>query len=156
MLRTTLVALMVSLFINSGRSQTVMEYVSFDNYISSSDNDFVNNFTVGTGLNQITTNGITGGCLTTPNTISWGNDNAFYCSKYENAAQNITTTRISFKYDNTQLNAVNYDRAVSIFLRPSVDFNHYVIASITHDSKLQIVSYSWANNLPVVNLQHNH
>jgi hypothetical protein len=105
---------------------------------------------------QITTNGISGGCLTTPQTVSWGNDNAIYCSKYLHAPLNSSITRLSFKYDTTQINPVNYDRAASLFLRPSADFNHYVIASITYDKKLQIVSYSWANSMPPVNLVHDH
>src|SRR6266536_995815 len=80
-------------------AQIVIENVSFDNYISPTNNDFTNRFTNGLGLTQITTNGITGGCLTTPNTVSWGNDNAIYCSKYIAADSSICNTRISFKYD---------------------------------------------------------
>ena len=64
-------------------SQPVSESVLFDNYVSTADNDFVNRFDNGTGLNQIQTNGITGGCLETPQTISWGNDNAIYCTRYK-------------------------------------------------------------------------
>src|SRR5688572_1175840 len=155
--RTSIAIIIALLAINAipCYSQTVIEYVSFDTYVSPTDNDFVNNFNNGTGLIQITTNGITGGCLTTPLTVGWGNDNAIYCSKYLNAL-NISVTRLSFKYDTTQINPVNYDRSVSIFLRPSADFNHYVIASITHDSKIQIISYSMTNNMPVINLLHNH
>jgi len=136
--------------------QSVIENIAFDNYVSPVDNDFANYFSVGTGLTQITTNGIVGGCLTTPLTVNWGNDNAIYCSKYIDSASYSNTTRISFKYDTTQINTVNYDRAVSIFLRPSADFNHYVIASIMHDKKIQIVSYFAANNPFPVTLQHNH
>ena len=105
---------------------------------------------------QITTNGISGGCLTTPLTESWGNDNAIYCSKYIDSAGYSSSTRIAFKYDTTQLNTANFDRAVTVFLRPNADFNHYVIASITHDKKIQIVTYSAVNNPFQVNLIHNH
>jgi hypothetical protein len=137
-------------------SQSVIENVLFDYYNNSSDNDFVNYFSGGLGLSQITTNGITGGCLVTPNTVSWGNDNAIYCSKYIAADSSTTNTRISFKYDTTQINSSNFDRAVSIFLRPSADFNHYVIASVNYNKRLQIITYSWANNPPLLNLLHDH
>lgn len=137
-------------------AQIVTENVSFDNYISPTNNDFTNRFTNGLGLTQITTNGITGGCLTTPNTVNWGNDNAIYCSKYIASTSNYANTGITFKYDSTQINSVNFDRAVSIFLRPSVDFNHYVIASVNYNKRLQIVTYSWANSSPLLNLLHDH
>jgi hypothetical protein len=137
-------------------SQIVTETVAFDNYVSASDNDFVNFFSVGTGLNMITTNGITGGCLETPLTVNWGNDNAVYCSKYIAVPLNHSTTKLSFKYDSAMVNTANFDRAASIFLRPSADFNHYIIASVTHDKRLQIVSYSYANTPPLLNLLDNH
>lgn len=138
-------------------SQSVTENILFDNYVSSTDNDLVNNFSGNILLTPITTNGITGGCLATPTTESWGNNNTIYCSKYMNSTFiSNTDTRISFKYDTTQLNPINYDRAVSIYLNPEADFNHYVIASITSDKKIQIVSYFAANNPVPVNLIHNH
>ncbi len=142
----------------SAFSQIVTENVLFDNYISSTNNDFTNHFTGGLGLTQITTNGITGGCLTTPNTenMNWGNDNAIYCSKYIGANTYYAKTSVCFKYDSTQINSVNFDRAVSIWLNPSADFNHYIIASVTYNKKLQIVTYSWANNLPSLNLLNAH
>lgn len=134
----------------------VVENVYFNNYNSAADNDFVNYFDGGTGMIVNIANGITGGCMEMPNTINWGNDNAVYCSKYVGGGGISSNTRISFKYDTTQINTVNFDRAVSIFLRPSADFNHYVIASVTHDKKIQILTYSWTNNPVVLNLQHNH
>ncbi|HMT27874.1 MAG TPA: hypothetical protein PKD91_01210 [Bacteroidia bacterium] len=137
-------------------SQPVTENILFDNFISTTDNDLENYFSGNTLLTQITTNGITGGCLTTPTTESWGNNNAVYCSKYIDSTSYSNSTRISFKYDSTQLNSINYDRAVSIFLRPSADFNHYIIGSITSDKKIQVVSYFAANNPFQVNLLHNH
>jgi len=140
----------------SGFSQIVTENVLYDNYASATDNDFVNYFTGGLGLSQATTNGITGGCLVTPNTVSWGNDNAIYCSKYIASEFDYANTRIAFKYDTTQINSSNFDRAVSLFLRPSADFNHYVIASVNYNKTLQIATYSWANSPPVLNLQHGH
>ncbi len=143
------------LTIGTSISQPVTENVMFDNYVSPSDNDLVNNFSGNILLTPTTTNGITGGCLATPTTESWGNNNAIYCSKYINSAAYSSSTRISFKYDTTQLNSINFDRAVSIFLRPNADFNHYIIASITPDKKIQVVSYFAANNPVSVNLLHN-
>ncbi|MBK5285000.1 MAG: hypothetical protein JJE25_06325, partial [Bacteroidia bacterium] len=146
----------ISMSLRSTFSQIITEDVLFNNYNSSSDNDLVNRFTGGLGLTQITTNGITGGCLTTPNTVSWGNDNAIYCSKYIAASTYYAKTGLYFKYDTTQINTVNFDRAVSIFLRPGADFNHYVIASVNYDKRIQIVSYAWANNPPLLNLLQDH
>lgn len=137
-------------------AQPVTETILFDNYVSPSDNDLVNNFSGNILLTPVTSNGITGGCLGVPTTESWGNNNAIYCSKYMNSSLYSNDTRISFKYDSTQINPINYDRAVSIYLNPEADFNHYVIASITYDKKIQIVSYFAANNPFPVNLIHNH
>ena len=137
-------------------AQPVTETILFDNYVSPSDNDLVNNFSGSILLTPISSNGITGGCLTVPTTESWGNNNAIYCSKYMNSSLYSNDTRISFKYDSTQINPINYDRAVTIYLNPIADFNHYVIASITYDKKIQIVSYFAANNPVPVNLIHNH
>jgi hypothetical protein len=137
-------------------AQPVNETILFDNYVSPSDNDLVNNFSGNILLTPVSSNGITGGCLTVPTTESWGNNNAIYCSKYMNSSLYSNDTRISFKYDSTQVNPINYDRAVSIYLNPEADFNHYVIASITYDKKIQIVSYFAANNPFPVTLIHNH
>src|SRR5215213_10709680 len=81
------------------KGQIVIEQVDFNNYISPTDNDFVNRFNNGAGLAQITTNGITGGCLTVPATMNWGNDNAVYCSKYIANLGSYCKTNIAFKYD---------------------------------------------------------
>ncbi|MBK7971741.1 MAG: hypothetical protein IPK08_23920 [Bacteroidetes bacterium] len=137
-------------------SQPVTETILFNNYVSPSDNDLVNNFSGSILLTPVSSNGITGGCLTVPTTESWGNNNAIYCSKYMNSSLYSNDARISFKYDSTLINPINYDRAVTIYLNPIADFNHYVIASITYDKKIQIVSYFAANNPFPVNLIHNH
>lgn len=137
-------------------AQPVTETILFDNYVSPSDNDLVNNFSGTILLTPVSSNGITGGCLTVPTTESWGNNNAIYCSKYMNSSLYSNDTRISFKYDTTQINPINFDRAVTIYLNPGADFNHYVIASITYDKKIQIVSYFAANSPVPVNLIHNH
>ncbi|MBL0342317.1 MAG: hypothetical protein IPP71_16255 [Bacteroidetes bacterium] len=121
----------------SSYAQPVTENILFDTYYSPSNNDFENYFSGNSLMNQITTNGITGGCLTTPNTESWGNNNAIYCSKYIDSASYSSSTQLSFKYDTTQLNSINYDRAISIFLKPGADANHYIIGSITPDKRFR-------------------
>lgn len=141
---------------NPSRAQIVNETVNFDNYVSTTDNDFVNRFDIGTGLNQIQTNGITGGCLETPQTISWGNDNAVYCTRFKGVIGETYTTAISFKYDTSQFNNINFDRPVSLTMKPYTDPNHYIIASVLDSRKIQIVSYSAGSSSPTMNLVSGH
>ncbi|CAN5584537.1 hypothetical protein BH11BAC1_BH11BAC1_28110 [soil metagenome] len=150
--------LMIGLFLSChlAHSQMVNETVNFDNYISASDNDFINRFDNGPGLNQIQNNGITGGCLTTPQTESWGNDNAIYCTHFKGQVGVSYTTGICFKYDTTNLNSINFDRPVTISMKPYVDQNHYVIASVMGSGNIQIVSYSAAASSPVLQLDQDH
>lgn len=77
------IALFVSMLIAIVKvnAQVVDEDVHFDFYQSVTNNDFINHFNGGWGLTQIQTNGITGGCLSTPDSVNWGNDNAIYCSQ---------------------------------------------------------------------------
>ncbi len=128
-----------------GFAQTT-ENVNFNNYSSASDNDFVNWFSGGNGLNQITTNGITGGSLSVPDSVNWGNDEMNYCSKYVGDLLVPTNTSVCFKYDTALINLPGFDRGVSIWLKPSSDFNHYIIASYSHQKRIEILSYSWTNN----------
>lgn len=138
-------------------AQIVNELVDFNTYVSPTNNDFVNRFNNGLGLTQITTNGITGGCLSVPATMNWGNDNAIYCSKYIGDSVSYCRTSVSFKYDTSVFNSSGFDRAVSIFLRPQSDFNHYVIGSISHSHTIELLTYSWTNSPgPPLNLTHNH
>ncbi len=147
--------LSTNLFVASG--QVVNEVVDFNFYASPTNHDFVNHFNNGLGLSQITTNGITGGCLVTPATMNWGNDDAVYCSKYIADSGSYCKTYISFKYDTTLFNSSGFDRAVSIFLRPSADFNHYIIASVSHTHRIELLTYSWTNSPgPLLNLVHDH
>src|SRR5262245_46329532 len=131
-----LVVIIANLF--SVRGQVINEIVDFNSYVSPTDNDFVNRFDNGLGLSQITTNGITGGCLVVPAIMNWGNDNAIYCSKYIADSGSYCKTYISFKYDTTVFNSSGFDRAVSIFLRPQTDFNHYIIGSISHSHRIEL------------------
>lgn len=134
----------------------VNETVDFDTYINASDNDFQNRFDNGIGLSQLQTNGITGGCLETPQTENWGNDNAIYCTHLKGQTGVSYLVGISFKYDSSQLNSTNFDRATSLWMKPFTDPNHYVIASVLGTGNIQIVSYSAASSSAVLNLQHGH
>ena len=134
----------------------VNELVRFDYYVNAADNDFENRFTNGTGLNQLQVNGITGGCLETPQTISWGNDNAVYCTRFRGVIGDSSDLSVSFRYDTTQLNSINFDRAASLWMKPYVDPNHYIIASVLDTRRIQIVSYSAAASSAVMQLQHGH
>ena len=135
----------------------VVQEVHFDYYNSVTDNDFENNFDNGPGLVQIQTNGITGGCLQTPDSVDWGNANAYYCSRYAPQIGDTARTSICFKYDSTQINLPSYQRALSIWLWPNADFNHYIIASVSGNKKLELLTYSWSNNpYPDLALWHDH
>ena len=137
-------------------AQLVSETVDFDSYVSASDNDFTNRFSNGVGLVQITTSGITGGCLETPATIFWGNDNAIYCSYFQGVIGVTYITGICFRYDTLQINTINFDRAASVWMKPYSDPNHYLVASVLHDRKLQIISYSTASTSLAMPLLHGH
>ena len=127
--RFTISLLALSLFFIRSAAQSSSENVSFDNYTSASDNDLVNWFSGGNGLTQITSSGITGGCLTTPDSISWGNDNANYCFKYVAGTPNATS--VCFKYDTAMTSLPSYARCATIWLAPQADWNHYIVASVS-------------------------
>jgi len=151
-----LIFLGLSITIQQLQAQMVSETVDFDTYVSASDNDFENRFDNGTGLTQIQTNGISGGCLQTPQTINWGNDNAVYCTRFKGVIGVSYITGICFKYDTLQFNNINFDRAASVWMKPYADPNHYAIASVMDTRRIQIVSYSASGTSAVMQLQQNH
>jgi len=154
-MKNFLLSLLLLLSISS-HSQVVTESVIFDHYVNTVDNDFANYFNGSTPLYQVPTNGISGGSLVSPDTMNFGNDIAHYCSKYKGVHAATTRTSISFKYDSAQVVAGRFDRAVSIWMIPKTDFNHYVITSVTHSKRLEILTYAWANSPPLLSLHHNH
>jgi hypothetical protein len=137
-------------------AQVVSEAVTFDAYVSAADNDFINRFDNGLGLVQLQTNGVTGGCLETPLSISWGNDNAVYCTRFKGVTGVTYITGIFFKYDTLQLDNTNFDRAASLWMKPNADPNHYLVASVLDTRRIQIISYSATNTSAVMNLEHGH
>ena len=144
------------LFTIQGNAQVVSETVDFDNWVSAADNDFENRFDIGTGLSQLQANGITGGCLQTPSTVNWGNDNAVYCSRFKGAIGDSYLTGICFKYDTLSLNNINFDRAASLWMKPGADPNHYLIASVLDTRRIQVVSYSATGMSVPMQLLHGH
>jgi hypothetical protein len=136
-----LLILFFTVLSSSTFAQLVNETVDFNNYVSSLNNDFTNFFDNGTGLTQIQTNGITGGSLQTPMTISWGNDNAYYCSKLKAAEPDSVVVSICFMFDSTLISGINFDRAASIWFNPSADWNHYLIAE-ANPTGIRAIGYS--------------
>lgn len=147
-----LVLLLITIKLNA---QTTID-VNFDNYTSPTTNDFTDKFSGNSILYQIPTNGITGGCLVTPATNNWGNDNALFCSTYKLGTPTNLITSICFKFDSTLFNNSVFERTCSIWLIPFSDFNHYAITSISTNKKMQLLTYSSVNDGPVMTLLHNH
>ncbi len=130
----------ILLLINPVKSQSVVETIDFDNYISPVDNDLLNHFYGMQTLVQIPSQGITGGCLQVPDSNNWGNDNSRYCSKYKSVEDSTYTTSFCFYYDASLISA-GFDRAASIWIQPHTDPNHYIIASVSHQAKIEINTY---------------
>ncbi len=151
--KITILFLFIFTFSKSIFSQIVSEDVYFNNYVNSLDNDLNNHFYGMQSLIQIPANGITGGCLQVADSNNWGNDNSRYCSRYLSLQDSIYTTSICFKYNSALVNN-GFDRATSIWVQPHIDPNHYVIATVSHNRKLEMYSYSafTASVLPI-NLQ---
>jgi hypothetical protein len=148
----TFVALSINL-----HAQHIFENVDFDYYSSSTVNDYSIWFSNGLGYEQLTTGGITGGCLATPDSNLWGNFQPTYCYKIKTEQYDTAVNAVSFKYDTTDIDPSAFNRAVSIWLVPSADFNHYSITAINYDKSFQLITYSTVNNpQPVLPLEHGH
>ena len=154
---TNLIFLIFILMSLRASSQVINEDVLFDTYINANDNDLLNYFSGNQTLVQIPTNGITGGCLQTPDSNNWGNDNSRYCSKYQAVNNQLYTTSICFYYDPALISATGFDRATSIWVQPNTDFNHYLIASVSHAAKIEIYTYfSFTSSISAMNLLANN
>lgn len=146
--------LLVTCFIYA---QTVTEKVKFDQYASPTDNDLSNLFSGGGDMFQDTVSGITGGAVSLPDSIDWGNDNATYCSKYKNGIGTKLITKVAFKYHDSLINTTKYQRAVSLWLKPVVNSNRYIIATVERTKAIGIYSYAWNNNASYfINLLNDH
>lgn len=158
-MKNLILLLFTALFIfeNAKAQVVVTEDVHFDYYQTSLDNDFSNHFSNGTGLTQLQNNGIAGGCLQTPDSEIWGSNNALYCSRFRPDQGDTTLVSISFKYDSAGVHAGSFQRALSVWLIPSTDFNHYVVATVSWNKKIEMLTYSWSNNpYPNLALLNNH
>lgn len=135
-------------------SQIVNEEVTFDNYISSSNNDLSQKFIFGAYstpnfISQINYGGITGGALVPPNSVTL-NDFILYCSTYKNVLNNIMETSISFKYNSTLINPNVQNNILEIALRG--DLYQYPIAFNLDKNYLRINVYN--NYMAPKNLQN--
>ena len=98
-MKKTLLSIATMFFVNIALAQVVNEQVNFDNYISPTDNDLANKFSLNNPnfFTQSNSGGITGGVIIPPNYLSWGNDVVRYCSTYKNELNTLMETSISFK-----------------------------------------------------------
>ena len=152
----TLTILIILLYINPVNSQSVVETINFDNYINPSDNELVNHFYGIQTMVQIPSLGITGGCLQVPDSNNWGNDNSRYCSKYKSIIDSVYTASFCFYYDASLISS-GFDRAASIWIQPHSDPNHYIIASVSHQAKIEINTYfSFNSSTAPMTLQSNN
>lgn len=152
-------AALLALFIFTAtfaQAQHIVRTVPFA-YTTPTNNDYVQRFANGIGYTPVDSFGIDGASLATPDTISWGNGNALYCYKIKTEAWDSATVSLSFYYDSTTAVPTSIDRGASVWLNPSVDWNHYLITSVTHDKRLELLTYSWTNSPGVLlPLQHGH
>jgi hypothetical protein len=156
-MKTTLTIISISFFLMfKTQAQVVTQDVNFDFYQSVTNNDFANNFNGITGITQIQTNGITGGCLLLEDSIDWGNDRGIYCTAYKPNSGDTAITGICFKYNSATVVLSALQRAMTIFMHPWADPNHYVIATISHEKKIELITYAWVNQFPPINLIDQH
>ncbi len=149
-MKKILLPALVLLFTNLS-AQLVNEQVHFDN-----PNDQSDHFYGMQSLVQIPNYGVTGGCLLVPDSNNWGNDNSRYCSKFMAQDGQQFSSSIMFYYNDSMVNPNSFDRAASIWMQPHADPNHYIIASLNHDGKLELLTYFSADYSSVLNLTNNN
>lgn len=123
--------------------------VSFDNYSSASNNDYVNGFNEGQYCApgyyvQQTTGGITGGALRASNIGNYGNDTSIYKTVFGNSPGTTNVASMSFKFNSSLVNAVQFNTALELAISPD-DGNHQFRSSIRGtgtDLGLYIYAYS--------------
>jgi hypothetical protein len=126
-------------------AQSVTQTVRFDTYVSSSNNDLVNNFSNTSWITQVTSGGITGGALAPPDSISWGNDKLNFCRNFFNIQDSAMDNSICFLYDASKVRPSAYQRAADIMLFSGV-VNHYILFSVNYNHHLTILSYGSASD----------
>lgn len=119
--------------------------VNFDNYISSTDNDYSNNFiesTVGV-FTPVTTGGIVGGAIEPANTGSYGNDLATYRVSSSIPAGKMMKVSLNFQYKSSLVNPNSNETICLIWFKPNNSLNHDIVFRIQHDKILNIITYNW-------------
>jgi len=123
--------------------------INFDYYSTSTDNDvsnnFINDFSEISPILYSDNNGITGGALIPPNSVSFGNDVLEYCSEYNNSLNKTIETSIAFKYNANQINPNSYQRTVAFFMEGNSN-GHDIDFLIDKGSSLTISSYSYVED----------
>jgi len=140
------------------RAQYVTKLVTFDQYTLPDTNDYTIWFSGGVGYTYQVPVGSLGGYVIPPDTNAFGSGNPTYCFKYHvNGSFDSCVTSIDFLYDSTAVSPTGFQRAATLWLTPSADWNHYIEAGVTRNKHLEINSYAWANNGgPLLPLHHNH
>lgn len=134
MKKQLLFGLLISCFAANAQSYYV-DSVNFDNYISPSDNDLVNDFSGTYFVTQIDSNGITGGCLL-PESSFMSSDNATYNKKYYlNQSDSLPTTgSICFKYSLSAAKVLKYGPYIDFtFENDSRHFFSWADATLAYD-----------------------
>ena len=140
MKKITLILSLIIVQVNTF-SQVINENVNFNNYVSSSNNDLLNNFILDSGeklMTQINTNGITGGALVPPDHISSSRDRIKYCSTYKNLINSENITSISFKYNSALRNSISTQSAVEIEFNGDKGAYSNISFSLKNDKFLSI------------------
>jgi|GEM_PF-3460182 len=117
--------------------------------------DLTRNFSNTSWISYSPSNGINNsGALLTPNITSWGNDVIKFKKYYSNSTVDTLKAQISFKYNSTNINPNDYQRAAAIFLN-GTDNNHDISFYLNKDKTLSVTSYSYAQNSQLT-MQDNH
>jgi len=122
--------------------------VSFDSYVSSADNDYVNNFTVSGSPNpftQVTTGGITGGAIASQISSDQGTFARFKYS-FANVTNRVLNVSVDFTFQESLVPPGSFERAVTVMLAPDADYNHNVMFGVgpylDNRRALSIMTYS--------------
>jgi len=142
---------------NFAVAQVTSDTVSFDNYVSSTNNDLTQKCTqnsyLGTIFTQSATGGITGGTVALPDSVWWGNNVVNYNYTYKNGLGKNIKASICFKYDPTLYNSKKHERPVAIFLTPYQNGNYDFTATLTPYGTSYSLEYFTASNSVYTDVQ---
>ena len=154
-MKKTLLSIATMFFVNIALAQVVNEQVNFDNYISPTDNDLANKFSLNNPnfFTQSNSGGITGGVIIPPNYLSWGNDVVRYCSTYKNELNTLMETSISFKYNSALINPNAQERLAVIWLEGN---DNHSIGFYLNRNILSVTAYNYAQSSNLSTLINGH